>query len=120
NGKATFLREVSPYSVVGNTTLQPNTWYHVAGVYNGSTMSLYLNGVSDATPVSLGSVASSTSDVYLGGRNSGTSFFTGFMDEVKIYNYARSAAQIQADYAAGAAALGGSSNSHASLSSGLV
>ena len=33
----------------GATTLQPNTWYHIAGVYNAAnqTLDVYLNGVLD-------------------------------------------------------------------------
>ena len=33
----------------GATTLQPNTWYYIAGVYDASTQTLhvYLNGVLD-------------------------------------------------------------------------
>ena len=38
--------------LAGLTTITPNTgWYHVLGTWDGTEMSVFLNGVPDATPV---------------------------------------------------------------------
>ena len=57
----------------GATTLQANTWYHVAGVYNAATSELhvYVNGQLDDATL-LGTVTStqqnSTANVNIGRR----------------------------------------------------
>ncbi len=85
----------------GATTLQPNTWYYVAGVYNATTqtMDVYLNGVLDdgtlVGPVTT-SQQSSTANVTIGARTSAY-FFNGRIDEVRIYNQALTGTRVQTD-----------------------
>lgn len=76
-------------------------WYHVAGVYNASakTLDIYVNGVLD-NGVLNGSVPSAqvNSSVNVNiGRRTGGYLFAGLIDEVRIYNRALTAAQVQAD-----------------------
>jgi hypothetical protein len=76
-----------------------NTWYHVAGVYNASarTLDIYVNGVLD-NGVLTGTVPSSQYNPSLNvniGRRSGGFYFNGIIDEVRVYNRALSAAEIQ-------------------------
>lgn len=75
-------------------------WYHVAGVFDGSTNSVavYVNGVrqSDGTATNVGLTTSGR--VTLASQSSsGTNLVNATMDEVKIYNYARTPAQIIED-----------------------
>ena len=49
----TFKNAVEYSSITGNTVLTTGTWYHVAGVYNGGQLKIYIQGMSDATPVSV-------------------------------------------------------------------
>jgi hypothetical protein len=76
--------------------LSKNTWYHLAGTFDGSTFSLYINGELKATaPGTLGPVVSS--DLEIG--NSGAcanGWFGGLIDEVEIYNRALSSSEILA------------------------
>lgn len=91
--------------ITGSTTLSVNTWYHLAAVYNGSNLYVYVNGISDATPVSYSSgIFDSTGAKFaIGGRgNLGLADgFDGFIDDVRVYNYARSSGQIIEDMNAG-------------------
>ncbi len=87
----------------GATTLQPNTWYHIAGVYDAATQSLhvYLNGQLD-DGVLQGTVTASqqnsTANVNIGRRAGNTGFeFAGRVDDVRIYDRALTAAEIQTD-----------------------
>lgn len=73
--------------VIGNTVLTAGQWYHVAGVFDGSQMRLYVNGVLDATVSNSNGPASGTSSLKLG-RNSGGNYFNGLIDEVRISNTA--------------------------------
>ncbi len=86
------------------TTLKTGVWYHVAGVTNGASSVLYLNGDSDGTGTV--NVVASTANFLIGAiRNSGDTgyqnFFDGIIDEVRVYNVARTAAEIFEDYQAG-------------------
>ncbi|NOQ28325.1 MAG: T9SS type A sorting domain-containing protein [Bacteroidales bacterium] len=75
------------------------TWYHLAGVYDGSTVKIYVNGVLQSTTEVTGthSVATGT-DLYIGenptwgGRN-----FEGTIDDIRIWNIARTETEIS-DY----------------------
>ena len=115
----------------GNTTINDNKWHHVAAVVTGSAMTLFVDGIQDVTGP--GSLIVNNSDVFYVGsvllnRTPG-SFFNGYIDDAKVYRYARSYVQIKEDYAAGKAAQStkqgseatfGSSSFGKSLSDGLV
>ena len=101
NGHIYIDREVSPWSITGKTILQANIWYHLAQVYDGTNVTLYVNGISDTNPQAFGSVVSNTSQILIGAEkisNNPSTFFTGYMDDVKIYSYARTSSQILADF----------------------
>jgi hypothetical protein len=75
-------------------------WYHIAEVYDGNVMSIYVNGALDnSTPIT-GNMASTTYPIALGAYTLGGQWFLeGAMDEFKIHNYARTAEEILSDYA---------------------
>ncbi len=89
------------HPVFADTVIQTGVWYHAAVTYSG-TWRIYLNGVLDMTPVSVGQPLrpDSTQDAGLGtAMNSGgtpVGAFNGIMDEARIWNTIRSEAQIQA------------------------
>ncbi len=89
------------HPVVGQTALQDNKWYHVAATYDGTTWSLYLNGQLDGTttinqPVQNLSIQHAGLGTALNSKGFAYGLFDGSMDEVRIWNYARSQAQILA------------------------
>jgi hypothetical protein len=80
----------------------PNQWYHIAGVQDvdAGMIRIYVNGEPAGSKVLQGSGVSSDSPLFIGGRNlfgSGKSGegFIGLIDEVRIWNTARSAADIK-------------------------
>ncbi len=87
---------VTSYSTTPSTagTATVNVWQHVAAVYNGTVMTLYINGVVSATAATSNTFATTTNSVTIGGESS-SEFFTGDIDEVRIWNIARSQADIQ-------------------------
>ena len=118
---------------VATSVLEANNWQHYVGVWDGGTtasaIKIYKNGVRvDDTNNSAGSFTApySGSDVPLliGAQNLGGNPYTGAIDEVKVFNYARTAAQIKADYIARGSSKGVSAqfgpDTNKSLSSGLV
>ena len=110
----------------GATTLQPNTWYYVTGVYNASsqTIDVYLNGQLD-NGVLLGTVTASqqnsTANVTIGRRAGSTGFeFSGRIDDVRIANHALTQDQIQTDMVTPLGAAPGPDTVAPSVPTGLV
>src|SRR3989338_2084531 len=120
---------VSNYIYMDSTSsVNDNKWHYVVGYKSGSTVKVFIDGIDrSGTQTTLGSVGStSTSQTLKIGYPSfaGPTYWNGFIDEPKIYPYARSAAQIKADYNArgsvqGTAVSMGQANAK-SLSDGLV
>src|SRR5205085_2851430 len=87
------------HPVIGVTQIQNDVWYHAAVTYNGSAVQLYLNGVLEATALASGparsdSIAHAAIGTALNSTGTAAGFFAGSLDEVPIWNYARTAAQI--------------------------
>jgi hypothetical protein len=82
----------------GTGALPLNTWSHLAGTYDGTTMHLYLNGVLVASLAQSGNIGTSLGSLMIGGNPlSAGKNFTGKIDEVRIYNRALGASEIQTD-----------------------
>jgi hypothetical protein len=79
-------------------------WSHVAGVFDGSTWRLYVNGVQVAAKADTQGPIASSGTPLIGASLINTTisrFFKGSIGEVKISNVARAAAAIAADFALG-------------------
>ena len=74
-----------------------NTWSFLTETYDGSTVRLYVNGTQVASTAHTGAIATSTNPLQIGGDSIYGQFFAGLIDNVRVYNTALSAAQIQAD-----------------------
>jgi uncharacterized protein (TIGR02145 family) len=86
----------SAFQEVTSTGLTLNEWQHVAGVYDGATMKIYRNGVLLNTKAQTGSINTSSNRVEIGRNYAYTSrYFTGKIDEVRIWNTALNQSTIQ-------------------------
>lgn len=80
------------------TPLTLNTWSHLACTYDGTTLTVYVNGVQVASRAQTGSVPTSTGVLHLGGTTSSSGKnFIGTLDDFRLYNRALSQAEIQTD-----------------------
>jgi len=80
-----------------NPSLEIDQWYHIAATYDGQVMGIYLDGNLLATK-EVGSIpVGNSSPLYFSYDDvSGYPYFlSGKMDEVRIWNYARTGEQIQ-------------------------
>lgn len=93
------------HPIRGEAEIQTGVWYHAAATYNGSTWRLYLNGVPDGDPLFVGqpvradSIQHAALATALNSTGASAGAFDGVLDEVRIWNSARSEAQIQAGMA---------------------
>ncbi len=86
--------------VRGTTALPLNTWTHIATTYDGTTQRFFVNGVQVGSSAMNTAIAVGNQQLRIGGNNAfAGEFFQGLIDEVRVYNRARTAAQIQADMA---------------------
>lgn len=91
---------VQPYPETNKNSWNPNTWYHIANVFDGSQIRIYVNGVLDKTAAVVGSVSRSSINLAIGSHCYGDkNFINAIIDEFAIYNYARTSEQIMNDYA---------------------
>ncbi|HVZ76263.1 MAG TPA: LamG domain-containing protein [Candidatus Paceibacterota bacterium] len=85
-------------------TLSTGTWYHYVGVYDGSSVYAYINGVQVAsTSYAGGPIAPSGYDVSIGRNNNAEytgDYFSGVVDDVRIYDRALSPSEVAAMYTA--------------------
>ena len=82
-----------------------NTWYFIGCTYDGTTLRSYLNAVQQDSDV-IGTVADSNSALRIGTNLSDGQRVNGQIDDVRIYNYALSAAQVKKVYNEGAVRFG--------------
>lgn len=94
--------------LTGSTALSTNVTYHVALTYDGTYVTLYLNGVQDGqTTSSLSTNASSDRSLAVGASKAGSSSwnftFSGVIDEAVVYGTALSQSHLKehADLALG-------------------
>jgi hypothetical protein len=80
----------------GGTFPTANIWYHVVLVRSNGITIFYINGTQTAN-TSTTTVNTPIGSLIIGGL-SGSNFFNGAIDEVKIYNTALSGAQVLAEY----------------------
>lgn len=88
-----------PKPLVSELVITDDQWHYIGFVWDGSYRSLYVDGVEvakDTQALTLAPLRSATGGLYIGaGKNleAGT-FFSGLIDDVRIYNKALSAEQI--------------------------
>jgi len=84
-------------AINGATTVTSGEWHHVAGVYDGSAMSLYVDGKLDATHPWSEGIGRNNFDLLIGeNAEKKGRCFDGLIEDVRIYNYALSEGEIKA------------------------
>lgn len=94
---------------ISDSSFADTNWHHLVGVYNGTDVRLYVDGVSaDATPPSLtGTLKDRSDSICFGGAWNGSSCsqsYTGggLLDDARIYSKALSASEVLQLYNEGA------------------
>ncbi len=79
------------YDMLVNNFFTANTWVHVAWVKNGTTYTIYKNGVQVDTRTAPSNVLLPNANFTIGKLDN---YFAGTLDEVRIWNTARTAQEI--------------------------
>jgi hypothetical protein len=90
-------------SVTGGSAISTTQWTNVAMVRNGTTLSYWVNGVSVAsTTVSSLPVVASSGILAIGGHTFwGGEWYSGVLDDVRLYNAALTSSQLASAMGAG-------------------
>ncbi len=97
-------REAAPWVVNATSSIPINEWHHIAGVFDGSTLKIYIDGLLSNSIAASGSITPSSVTaikVAIGAMytyNSPTNFFNGSIDEARVWNVARTASQISQNF----------------------
>ncbi len=100
---------------LSSTPIPLNQWHHIAVSNNTGTVTFYLDGVADGTASGLIGFTASRM-----GNDSGSDSFSGYIDDLRVYNRAFSDAEVLALYKSGSTKIGLSNSSPGTLAQGLT
>ena len=108
NGPAGFsvFTTLGQFTAIGTTNIVGDgAFHHLAGTYDGTTVSVFVDGVLEASTSGAGPIAyPATLDVWLGANQQPSQYvrsLSGIIDEVEIFARALNTAEIQAIFNAG-------------------
>ncbi|MCX6132229.1 MAG: T9SS type A sorting domain-containing protein [Ignavibacteriales bacterium] len=100
----TLVNHQANGSFIGNRKVPLGQWCHIAFSYDGTTESIFVNGVLDTSYSTSGNVCTSSyqENITIGGYtwsnySQHSSFLNGVVEELRVWNVARTASQIQAN-----------------------
>jgi len=84
-------------SLFGTVDVNDGNWHHVAGVYDGRIMSLYVDGVHNVSTNAAGKIRKCNESVLIGeNAEKPGRFWNGLIDDVRIYSYGLTAEEVAA------------------------
>ena len=84
-------------SLFGTVDVNDGRWHHVAGVYDGQVMSLYVDGVHDVSTKAAGKIYKSDQAVLIGENSEKPGrCWNGLIDDLRIYSYGLTAEEVAA------------------------
>jgi hypothetical protein len=90
---------------IANFSNYTGGWHHIVGTYDGTSIKTYFDGVFQNSAASSGTIVTNAARLGIGTRVASNSFggssglgFTGYIDEVAIWNSSLTASQIESIY----------------------
>jgi hypothetical protein len=83
-----------------NSTVSTGQWYHLAGIWNGSTVTLYVDGTAQTTTGSATTIGYNTDFPATIGKYS-SNYFQGLIDDISLFDSALSGPDITKIYNGG-------------------
>ena len=84
---------------IAGPPVELNTWVHLTGTYDGTSMSFYINGNLTGTPLSIPFIPAENTFLLIGAGVQGNqkNYFLGQITEVRLFNTARTRLEIKRD-----------------------
>jgi hypothetical protein len=105
SNKLQFYVNGGAASVTSSSTIPKNQWVHIAGVYDGATLQIYINGKPNGSSAAYtSSLNDSTGKFAIGAtydNAAGDDFFNGLIDDIRIFPHALKPQQIKRLYSGG-------------------
>ncbi len=98
SGVADFYSSGGGGHVQSVRTVNDGSWHLIAIVLSGTNLSFYVDGAFDVTRTSAAPLSTTNTGVIGRESDSSGSYFNGLLDDVRVYNRALSAAEIQRLY----------------------
>jgi hypothetical protein len=87
SNKVLFWYGSGSFPTITSATSAPlNTWTHIAVTRSGSTFTLYVNGVSDATLAGVSNGVTNTVNALLGSEENYANLYTGYTSNFRVVN----------------------------------
>ena len=83
--------------VRGTSALGLSSWTHLATTYDGAVLRLFVNGTQVGSANVTGAYPNSAGPLQIGGNRVWPEWFQGQIDDLRVYNRALSAAELQSD-----------------------
>jgi hypothetical protein len=81
-------------NAVGTTTNDGTSWYYVMGVWNGSSIKIYVNGILETTTTPTGSALRGSTRGFQIARYNGPAYSNVTVGQFEVYDYAITGTQI--------------------------
>lgn len=78
-------------------SIQDGEWHFLAGTWDGDDILLYIDGELEAEMPCKGELKPNDDPLFIGARGGSGRFLTGALDEIKVYNYALTKAELLKD-----------------------
>ena len=89
---------VGPTGILPGTSALPlGVWTHLATTYDGATQRLFVNGAQVSQRNQTGVITTTSNPLKLGGNSVWGEYLNGLIDEIRIYDRALTATEIQGD-----------------------
>jgi hypothetical protein len=103
-GRAEFGTNASTFTPpwhAGSSIVDTNDWYHLTVAIDNQSVRIYINSLIDSESSYTGQLSSSEQPIFIGIKADMTRAVKGIIDDVRIYDRALSASEVQALYKLG-------------------